>query len=135
MHRVAYTTGANVGRTNIYLKTNKALASNHVNILRIKDEKPLYVAFVMNSLIGRVQTERLVTGSAQVELYTKDIEGFIIPFVNVSIQNKISAKIQTRFALKEESKRLLETAKHAVELAIEQGEKAAMALLNDYLPS
>jgi len=127
---LTYTTGANVGRTNIYLRTDKALASNHVNILRIKDEKPLYVAFVMNSFIGRIQTERLVTGSAQVELYTKDIEGFIIPFVNVTIQNKISAKIQTSFALKDESKHLLELAKHTVELAIEQGEEAAMAKLS-----
>ncbi|RKZ45239.1 MAG: hypothetical protein DRQ41_00730 [Gammaproteobacteria bacterium] len=127
---LTYTTGANVGRTNIYSRKDKALASNHVNILRIKNEKPLYVAFVMNSLIGRIQTERLVTGSAQVELYSKDIEGFIIPFVNVTIQNKMSAKTQKSFALKDESKRLLETAKHAVELAIEQGEEAAMAKLS-----
>jgi type I restriction enzyme M protein len=126
---LTYTTGANVGRTNIYLRTDKALASNHVNILRIKDEKPLYVAFVMNSLVGRIQTERLVTGSAQVELYPKDIECFIIPFVNVTIQNKITTQLKTSFALKDESKLLLESAKHAVELAIDQGEKQAMAWL------
>lgn len=56
---LVYTTGANIGRTNIYLKDDKALASNHVNILRLKSENPHYVGFVMNSIIGRLQTEKL----------------------------------------------------------------------------
>ena len=52
---LTYTTGANIGRTSPYLNSDKALASNHVNILRIKSENPIYVALVMNSIIGRFQ--------------------------------------------------------------------------------
>lgn len=49
-----------------------------------------------------------------------------IPFVNEEIQKDISAKVQESFALRHKSKELLEYAKKAVEMAIEQGEAAAM---------
>jgi restriction endonuclease S subunit len=124
-----YTTGANIGRTQVYLSDEKALASNHVNILRIKDEDPIYIAFVLNSKIGRLQTEQLSAGSAQQELYPKDIDNFYIPFTEKSTQTAISSKIQSSFALKTESEQLLALAKTAVEVAIEQGEAAALALL------
>ena len=73
---LTYTTGANIGRTQVYLSNEKALASNHVNILRIEHENPVYVAFVLNSKIGRLQTEQLSAGSTQQELYPKDIDNF-----------------------------------------------------------
>ncbi|MCI5123576.1 MAG: restriction endonuclease subunit S, partial [Candidatus Electrothrix sp. AR5] len=84
---LTYTTGANIGRTACYSISKPALASNHVNILRIKNEDPEYVAFVMNSLIGRLQTERLSAGSAQAELYPRDIEKFLIPFTEEKIHH------------------------------------------------
>lgn len=124
-----YTTGANIGRTAIYMINEKALASNHVNILRVNTENKIYVAFVMNSLIGRLQTEQLSAGSAQAELYPKDISHFYIPFVSEDIQTQISDKVQEFFSFRKESKRLLELAKRVVEVAIEQGEDAALHLL------
>lgn len=123
-----YTTGANIGRTQVYLSDEKALASNHVNILRIKDENPIYVAFVLNSKIGRLQTEQLSAGSAQQELYPKDIENFYVPFVNIEIQTEISTKIQESFLLRAESDRLLALAKEMVEVAIEKGEAEALSI-------
>lgn len=127
---LTYTTGANIGRTQIYLSENKALASNHVNILRITGENPVYVAFVLNSLIGRLQTEKLSAGSAQQELYPKDIECFYIPFILPELQQEISEKVQKSFVLRIESERLLNLAKEAVEVAIEKGESEAMKLLS-----
>ena len=115
-----YTTGANIGRTQAYMQKDYALASNHVNILRVRDVNPIYLALVLNSLIGRMQTEKLCTGSAQAELYPSDIEKFIIPILDASIQESISAKIQEGFALKAESKRFLDEAKMMVEREIEQ---------------
>lgn len=117
-----YTTGANIGRTATYLIDKPALASNHVNILRIKDENPIYVSFVLNSIIGRLQTEKLSAGSAQQELYPKDIDNFYIPFIDKQKQIDIVEKVIQSFELKSESKRLLEEAKIVVERAIEQGE-------------
>ena len=116
-----YTTGANIGRTQVYLKDEPAVASNHVNILRVQDVNPIYLALVLNSQIGRLQTEKLCTGSAQAELYPSDIEKFIIPILDTAIQDTVSAKIQESFALKAESKRLLDEAKMMVESEIEKG--------------
>ena len=128
---LTYTTGANIGRTACYSTIKPALASNHVNILRIRNENPEYVAFVMNSLIGRLQTERLSAGSAQAELYPKDIEKFLIPFAKENIQQKIVSLISESRFLKAQSKHLLECAKRAVELAIEQNEQTAMDWLEE----
>lgn len=126
---LVYTTGANIGRSQPYLSDEQALASNHVNILRIQGEEPLYVAFVMNSLIGRMQTDRLSAGTAQAELYPKDISQFLIPFVPKKKQQEIIARLIEAREKKAESHRLLEKAKQAVEIAIEKGEEAAMAYL------
>ncbi len=127
---LVYTTGANIGRSQPYLSDEKALASNHVNILRITEEDPIYVAFVMNSIIGRMQTDRLSAGTAQAELYPKDIAQFVIPFVSKEKQKEIVGNILESRAKKKESHQLLEKAKKAVEIAIEHGEDAAMAYLD-----
>jgi hypothetical protein len=123
---LTYTTGENIGRTSHYAIDKPDLASNHVNILRIKDERHEYVAFVMNSMTGRLQTDRLSAGSAQAELYPKDIEKYLIPFIAEEKQQKIVSLLEESRVLKEQSKHLLEYAKRAVEIAIEQDEQAAI---------
>lgn len=127
-----YTTGANIGRTAIYLSDKQALASNHVNILRVKAKDKIYVAFVLNSLIGRLQTEKLSAGSAQQELYPKDVAQFYVPFISEEKQAEISKKILESFALRAQSQELLELAKRAVEVAIESGEDSALAMLKSF---
>ena len=128
---LTYTTGANVGRTSPYLETSQALASNHVNILRLQEENPIYVAAVMNSTIGRMQTKRLITGSAQAELYPTDIDQFIIPFIDQSAQQEIINSVLTAHAARKTAKALLEAAKRAVEIAIEDSETAAITWLQE----
>ena len=120
---LTYTTGAYVGRTNIYFENERALASNHVNILRLREENPIYVGVVLNSIIGRLQTRRLVTGSAQVELYTGDIDKFIIPFIDTKKQEHISSLVEESYRAKREAKALLEEAKKKVEDMIEKDAK------------
>jgi len=124
-----YTTGANIGRTAIYLNDKQAIASNHVNILRLNVSNKLYAAFVLNSLVGRLQTEKLSAGSAQQELYPKDIEQFYIPFVDNACQTRIAEKIRQSFTLRAQSQHLLALAQRAVETAIEHSEPKAMELL------
>ena len=125
-----YTTGANIGRAQAYLKHNYALASNHVNILRVKGVNPIYLALVLNSPIGRMQTEKLCTGSAQAEIYPNDIEKFIVPILDETIQENIAAKVLECFTMKADSKRLLNVAKEAVEIAISDSEEKAIAYIN-----
>ena len=126
---LTYTTGANIGRTAVYLSDEGALASNHVNLTRIEDENPVYVAVVLNSMIGRMQTRRACTGSAQVELYPSDIRQFIVPFVAPEIESEIVRCVEESHVAKRRAKALLERAKRAVEVAIEADEAAGFAIL------
>lgn len=127
---LTYTTGANIGRTQVYLKQSKALASNHVNIIRLKQENPFYIGFVLNSLVGRLQTEKRSAGSAQAELYPKDLDEFLIPIIDLKKQKQITKLVEESFKLKAESERLLEVAKQVVEMAIEVDEETAMEFIN-----
>ena len=112
---LVYTTGANVGRAQPYLVSNIAIASNHVNILRLDGVNPIYAALVLNSKVGRLQTEKACTGSAQAELYPSDLERFLIPLLPDDKQEAIAEKVKQSFALRTESKDLLEMAKKKVE--------------------
>jgi hypothetical protein len=123
-----YGTGANIGRAQPYLSKKKAVACQDIIILRV-NEDPVYVAFVINSFIGRLQTDKMRTGSAQPHLYPKDVAQFFIPFVDKETQSKIREMIISSFALKKQSTTLLETAKRAVEIAIEQDENAGIAYI------
>lgn len=56
-----------------------------------------------------------------------------IPLVRMVIQGQIAEFIKESFALKQQAQQLLEAAKRAVEIAIEQNEEAAMAYLQPFL--
>ena len=112
---LVYTTGANVGRAQPYLLSDIAIASNHVNILRLDGVNPIYAALVLNSKVGRLQTEKACTGSAQAELYPADLENFLIPILPKGKQEAIAERVKQSFALRKESKELLEFAKKKVE--------------------
>ena len=126
---LTYTTGAKIGRTATYLEDVSALASNHVNLLRVRGENSIYVGLVLNSMVGRMQTRQACSGSAQVELYPGDIRGFVVPFVEESTQAAITKAVVDAHHARARAKSLLETAKRAVETAIEQDEAAGLALL------
>ncbi|MCP5250850.1 MAG: hypothetical protein H6939_03860 [Burkholderiales bacterium] len=55
-----------------------------------------------------------------------EIENVVVPLVDKSIQEKITVMVQESFLLKAESERLLNVAKRAVEIAIEQDENAGI---------
>lgn len=52
-----------------------------------------------------------------------------LPQIDTEIQKEISQKVRESFALRHKSEQLLEYAKQAVEMAIEQGEDVAMKWL------
>jgi restriction endonuclease S subunit len=120
---VVYTTGAYVGNTQSITEEIKAIASNHVNILRVKNYDPVFLAFYFNSIPGQLQIKRLVSGAAQAELYPKDIAKIIVPKISTNTQQKISKLIQESFRLRQESKNLINEAKRKVERMIEMGAK------------
>lgn len=120
-----YTTGAYIGRTNVYLSDNPAFASNHVNILRVKpDIDAAYMAMVFQSVVGQFQTQKHSRGSAQAELYPNDIDKFVVPILPFEQQRIIGDLVRESLVKQRESARLLEQAKTRVEQLIEEAVKS-----------
>jgi restriction endonuclease S subunit len=84
------------------------------------------LVLVINSIIGTMQLERIGTGGVQTNISSNDIFKIKIPGINADLQNQISNKVEQSASKRDQSKRLLETAKRAVEMAIEEDEQAAL---------
>lgn len=112
----------------------KAITSGailHLNILdNIEDILPEYLTLVLNSFMVQMQAERDAGGSIINHWRIDQIEDVIIPIIPNLIQQQIAKLIQQSFTLKAQSEHLLEVAKQAVEIAIEQSEEVALAFIN-----
>jgi restriction endonuclease S subunit len=107
-----YTTGAYVGRTNVYLSHSPALASNHVNILRLRRGVDSgYMGLVFQSIIGQLQTAKFSRGTAQAELYPSDIDRFIVPLLDVHIQKRLGNLVRSSLDMELRSRALVEDAR------------------------
>lgn len=125
-----YSTGAYVGRTNVWLDDGPALASNHVTIIRPEPRKchPIYLALFLNSAPGLMQSAQYASGSAQQELYASQICKFLV-YVPTKVDGKIDLTWQERLAAKllaarEANSRALaklQEAKALIEQEIEKG--------------
>ena len=93
---------------------------------------PEVLCIFLQSAIGQELIYRYVVGSTGIiNIYDDDIAKIPIPVLDAELQKDIAAKVQESFALRRQSKQLLEYAKQAVEMAIEQGEDASLAWLKD----
>ena len=116
-----YTTGAYIGRTNVYLSDGPALVSNHVNILRLRSGiDAAYMALIFQSMVGQLQTQKHSRGSAQAELYPSDIDRFVVPLLDGDKQRAIGDLLRKSLVKQQESQKLLEQAKARVEQLIEE---------------
>ncbi len=116
-----YTTGAYIGRTNVYLDESPAFASNHVDILRLLlDIDHAYMSMVFQSIIGQYQTQKHARGSAQAELYPADIDKFVVPLLSLGKQQEIGNLVRESLIKQRESAHLLDQAKSRVEQLIEE---------------
>lgn len=93
---------------------------------------PEVLCLFLQSEIGQELIYRYVVGSTGIiNIYDDDMAKIPVPILEVEIQRNLAAEVQESFALRRQSKRLLEYARQVVELAIEQGEDAALAWLRD----
>lgn len=125
-----------IGRSAPYLHVGKAIPDNHVTILRPKTAAvdPVYLSIFINSLAGQLQVEQRLHGSSgQIELYPTDIANFTVWLAPEAIQQEIRQAVESGFAAKQRATQLLEAAKSAVEIAIEDSEAAALNYLNEIL--
>jgi restriction endonuclease S subunit len=104
----------------------------HLSIKR-DDVLPEYLTLVLNSLLVQMQSQRDAGGSIIKHWKPSEIKKILIPIINKTIQSQIEQKIKKSFELKEQSKELLDIAKKAVEIAIEEDEDIAMEYINDQI--
>ena len=122
-----------IGRCQCLLESVAAVVDNHVAIIRPEEGiDPVYLACFLNTLPGQMQTKRGWTGSSgQIELRPDIIADYRIWNASSTIQKKIRSFVEQSHATRREAKQLLERAKRAVEIAIEESEAAGMAFLKD----
>ena len=87
------------------------------------------LTLILNSLMTREQANRDVGGSVIMHWRPEQIAEVVIPLIAPETQAQIREQVAESAYLRRQSRQLLEGAKTAVELAIEQGEAAALAWL------
>ena len=92
---------------------------------------PDYLTLVINSKVVQMQAERDAGGSIIQHWKPSEISNVVIPILPMEKQQEISQKVQESFRLRNESKRLLNVAKTAVEIAISEGEETALKFLKE----
>ena len=102
-------------------------------ILRLKSKTDKigneYLTLVLNSILTQEQVNRDVGGSVILHWRPDQVAGTVIPILTQERQAEIEQKVLESFNLRKRAKDLLEHAKHAVEIAIEQDEQAAISWL------
>ena len=103
-------------------------------ILRLKNKSKgvnsEYLTLVLNSIIVKEQMNRDVGGSIILHWRPDQVSETVIPILSDERQAQIQQRIIKAFDLYRRAQNLLECAKRVVEIAIEQGEKAAMNWLS-----
>jgi len=99
--------------------------------LKSKEVLPDYLTLVLNSKLTQMQAERDAGGSIIQHWRPDEIKQVLIPILPIDVQKELAKEIQQSFKLRKESKRLLEVAKTAVEMAIEEGEDKAMNYIKE----
>lgn len=78
------------------------------------------LALILNSMLCKMQVEKLSGGAIIAHLKPSDFDKFKIPLIKQTVQKQIADKIQKSHKLRKESKDLLEEAKRKVEEEIEK---------------
>ncbi|MCX6350380.1 MAG: restriction endonuclease subunit S, partial [Bacteroidetes bacterium] len=107
------------GAFTVLRKSNKSIFNNEV--LKVLLRSGMYKDWLLKFNVG---TSYPVIKDA-------DILNLPIPFVAETTQETIASILQESALLKAESERLLEVAKKAVEIAIEEGEETALKFIKD----
>jgi len=92
---------------------------------------PEFLALYMNSLCGSLQVERLTTGGVQTNLTIPAIKSLFVVMGDPDWQKPHVEKVQQSLEARHESRRLLDTAKRTVEIAIDEGEAAALRYVKE----
>lgn len=126
---ILFSKDGSVGTAYLLRENLNGITSGAILHLKIKDNKkiiPEYLTLTLNSNLVKMQAERDAGGSIILHWRKEEIEQVLVPILDINKQKEIADLVEQSFKLKTESERLLDVAKKAVEIAIEEGEENAM---------
>jgi len=108
-----------------------ALISSHLIRLRIRDERidPYFLALFLSILPGKKQILKWSNGGVQPEISQPSLSNILVPVLESHIQQEIRKNILLSREERLKATQLLDAAKRAVEIAIEDSEASALAYL------
>ena len=108
-----------------------ALCSTGFYVLRSDAFNPETLLVLLKSIVGQSQLKRGCSGTILTAIGKHEFQNIILPKLGDGVQESVRDKVVSSFKLRKYSRHLLEEAKRAVEIAIESGEKAALARLSN----
>ena len=113
----------------------KMIPSGGILRLKLKDKRvyPEYLNLLLNSIIVQEQINRDVGGSVILHWRTDQVRDTVIPILRDKTQKMICSKVQKSIIFRNNSKKLLDWAIVAVEIAIEKDETIAKDWLEDQI--
>lgn len=106
-------------------------SDNVINFRLPEDFTPSVYTLLFNTKYYFDIIEKLSRGSVQQRLNQETMKDLIIPIIDYNKQQQIAQLIEQSFSLQQQSKQLLEIAKRAVELAIEEEEDIALKYIEE----
>ncbi|MGE0133216.1 MAG: restriction endonuclease subunit S, partial [Blastocatellales bacterium] len=122
-----------IGKVQVFDQPGQFGTVSEVSVVRQQELNPYYLTFFLRSSIGQMQIERFITGATgQLHLYPRDVARVFVPVLPQTVQSKFQQLAESAHTARREARELLERAKRAVEIAIEQNEAAALSYLNHH---
>jgi hypothetical protein len=120
-----------IGKVQVFDLDIPCGAVSEVTVIRTDKVNPYFLCSYLRSIAGQLQFERWTTGATgQLHLYPRDVRLMFVPLVSSIIQLEIESFFKDGAESRAHSKSLLERAKRAVEIAIEESEETALAYLD-----
>ncbi|WP_104741929.1 restriction endonuclease subunit S [Helicobacter ailurogastricus] len=99
----------------------EAMLNQRILKIRVKNFIPEVLALYLNSVMGRLQFERIGTGGVQTNLSYADMQNIFVPKIPLNVQEQIAALLQESLKHREQAKVLLTQAKARAEHALTGG--------------
>lgn len=110
---------------------DNGVCSTAFAVLDVPSPAREFLQIYLRSIIGRTLLEQPCKGTSYPTIDDTDVKALPVPTISTQTQETISELVSRSRHTQREAKAILERAKRAVEIAIEEGEEKAMALLNE----
>ncbi len=104
-------------------------SSGILRLAFVDDIPPHYLELALNSIFVQLQIEQTVGGSVIKHWKPSEVCKTLVPRLSQQEESDIAALVQQSHAARQQAKALLEKARRAVEIAIEENEEHAIAFL------